>query len=136
MRTAKKSAACLIDAADGDIAAGVGINLEMTPQLRARLARPVAALQSPPPRNECALLACRAICAAAESFARGGLEEFLADAQAAHILQDGEDMCFRAGDEEVRGRFAGFGGDGALRIRRSGGVREYFSGEIAHVAGS
>lgn len=131
----EKIGGVLIDSADGDVAVGAGINLVMFPQLRKYLGRPVAALNPPPPRNECAALVCKTICRAAAEFARDGLAPFLSDARAAHILRDGEEMRFRHGGEEMRGRFAGFGGDGALLIQRAGGVREYVSGEIANVAG-
>ncbi|MGI9298235.1 MAG: biotin--[acetyl-CoA-carboxylase] ligase [Gammaproteobacteria bacterium] len=131
----EKIGGVLIDLADGGVAVGAGINLAMTPRLRKYLGRPAAALNPPPPRNECAALVCKTICRAAAEFARDGLAAFLPDARAAHILRDGEEMRFRCGGEEVRGRFAGFGGDGALLIQRQGGVREYVSGEIANVAG-
>lgn len=133
----EKIGGVLIDATGGDIIAGVGINLVVHRKLQTQIARPVAALRmrDTPSRNTLAARVCAAVCRAGATFARDGLAAFLADAKAAHFLADGGDIRFHSGEEEVRGAFAGFGGDGALLIRRRGGVRAYISGEICVAGG-
>ncbi|MBE8157835.1 MAG: biotin--[acetyl-CoA-carboxylase] ligase [Betaproteobacteria bacterium] len=131
----EKVGGVLIETAGGDVIIGAGINLVMTPRLRAQIARPAAGLESPPPRNECAERAGEAIRRAAAAFHRGGLSGFLADAHEAHYFRPGAEISLSFdGGGAVRGEFAGFSEEGALLVRGGGGVQSYFSGELAHVA--
>ena len=131
----EKVGGVLIETAGDDVIIGAGINLVMTSQLREQILRPAAGLDAPPPRNECAVRAGEAILRAAAAFCRGGLSGFLADAHEAHYYRAGAEVSLACGGGgAVRGRFAGFSEEGALLIRANGGVRSYFSGELAHVA--
>lgn len=49
-------------------------------------------------------------------------------ARSVHRL--GDELCVRAGDEFARGRFAGFGEAGQLRLAMDGGEREYFAADL------
>lgn len=42
----------------------------------------------------------------------------------------GDELCVRAGDEVVRGRFAGFGAAGQLRLAVDGKEREFFAADL------
>ncbi len=42
----------------------------------------------------------------------------------------GEELCVRAGDEVARGRFAGFGEAGQLRLAVDGNEREFFAADL------
>ena len=130
----EKVGGVLIEAAGGDVIVGAGINLVMTSRLRAQIARPAACLSPPPPRNECAAAVAGAVLRAVSAFCCGGLSGFLADAHEAHYYRAGAESSLSSGGGAVCGRFAGFSEEGALLIRGRGGVREYFSGELSHVA--
>ncbi|MGI9307510.1 MAG: biotin--[acetyl-CoA-carboxylase] ligase [Gammaproteobacteria bacterium] len=130
----QKVGGVLIETDGDDVIIGAGVNLVMTPELRAHAPR-AAALDSPLSRNACAARAGAAVLQAAGDFRRNGLDGFWEDIHAAHYFRAGAEVSFAAADGAVRGTFAGFGEDGALLIRQGGGVQSYVSGDLAHVAG-
>lgn len=131
----QKIGGILIENAGNSIIVGTGFNLHMTEKLRASINRPVGVLACSLPRNDCAALLAKTVQEASANFALNGLSHFLPDIVAAHVLQDGQEMSFTSAKGEERGRFAGFGNEGELLMRRNGDVQRFFSGEITHVAG-
>ena len=129
----EKVGGILIETSNEDVIIGTGINLMMTTCLREHVARPVSAIDMP--RMECAILSAQTLRRAVSVFAREGLSSFLPDAIKAHYYRAGAEMSFRHADGVSRGRFAGFGEDGAL-LMECGGVRRFINGEITHVVGS
>ena len=121
---------------DGVATVGVGINLLMTPELRAAIGRPAAGLLSglegEQRRNARAHAAATAVLDSAAMFARGGVAEFLPEALRRHVSAIGEQVCVRGGDGAMRrGEFAGFGERGELLLRGALGVEAHISGEFA-----
>ena len=123
-------------AATTEVTVGVGINLLMTPELRAAIGRPAAGLLSglegAQRRNSRARAAATAVVESAAVFAREGVAGFLPEALARHVSGAGEEVCFRGGDGAMRrGEFAGFGERGELLLRGRRGVEAHVSGEFA-----
>lgn len=132
----RKVGGILVETAGEAVVIGIGINLVMTQRLQARLGRAVAGLENAPPRNDCAILAGRALRWAVADFAGNGLAGFLSDMAEAHYVRPDESLSFTpSGGAAVDGRFAGFSDKGALLIRHGGGVHSYVAGEITRVAG-
>ena len=137
-RQGRKVGGILAEASGGSLVVGAGINLLMTPELRAALGRPaaglVADLRAPQRRNIRAGLAAEAVAESVAEFGRSGVKNFLPDALSRHIAAPGESVFFRAGDgRKRRGEFAGFGERGELLLRdeNGGGLEAHISGEFA-----
>ena len=132
----RKVGGILAETFGGRIIIGVGINLMMSKTLQKQLNKPAAALDFVGGRHACALAVGSTLLQALSDFAARGLPSFMAQIERAHYIQLGQSISFAAASGEVwRGRFVGFDTDGALLLRRGGGVQRCLAGEIGNVAG-
>lgn len=113
---------------------GIGINWRTTAGLDERLRRAVIALDqlvvSLPPRNALVGKIAAALITALDAFEAGGLGELRAEWESLHA-HAGQRIRVRLADGRVvSGEAAGISGDGALRLRTRGGVRDIHSARI------
>ena len=132
----RKVGGVLVEGVGDSAAVGAGINLLMTPELRATVGRPVAGivseLNAAQHRNSRARAIAEAVAESAAEFGRGGVKNFLNEALSRHIAAIGGEVSFRAGDGRLRrGEFAGFGEQGELLLRGKNGTEPHISGEFA-----
>ena len=132
----RKVGGVLVEGLGDSAAVGAGVNLLMTPELRAAVGRPVAGmvaeLGGAQHRNVRARAVAEGVAEAAAEFGRGGVKSFLDEALARHVAAVGGEVSFRAGDGRTRrGEFAGFGEQGELLLRGKNGTEPHISGEFA-----
>ena len=132
----RKVGGVLVEGLGDSAAVGAGVNLLMTPELRAAVGRPVAGmvaeLGGAQHRNVRARAVAERVAEAAAEFGRNGVKSFLNEALSRHIAVMGGEVSFRAGDGRLRrGEFAGFGEQGELLLRGKNGTESHISGEFA-----
>ena len=132
----RKVGGVLVEGLGDSAAVGAGVNLLMTPELRAAVGRPVAGmvaeLGGAQHRNVRARAVAERVAEAAAEFGRGGVKSFLDEALSRHVAVMGGEVSFRAGDGRLRrGEFAGFGEQGELLLRGKNGTEPHISGEFA-----
>ena len=132
----RKVGGVLVEGLGDSAAVGAGVNLLMTPELRAAVGRPVAGmvaeLGGAQHRNVRARAVAEGVAEAAAEFGRNGVKSFLNEALSRHIAVMGGEVSFRAGDGRLRrGEFAGFGEQGELLLRGKNGTEPHISGEFA-----
>lgn len=113
---------------------GIGINWRTTAGLDERLRRAAVALDQLvvplPARNALVATIAAALMTALDAFEDGGLGELRAEWESLHA-HAGQRIRVRLADGRVvSGEAAGIGGDGALRLRTRGGLREVHSARI------
>ena len=132
----RKVGGVLVEGLGDSAAVGAGVNLLMTPELRAAVGRPVAGmvaeLGGAQHRNVRARAVAERVAEAAAEFGRNGVKSFLDEALSRHVAAVGGEVSFRAGDGRTRrGEFAGFGEQGELLLRGKNGTEPHISGEFA-----
>ena len=132
----RKVGGVLVEGLGDSAAVGAGVNLLMTPELRAAVGCPVAGmvaeLGGAQHRNVRARAVAERVAEAAAEFGRNGVKSFLDEALSRHVAAVGGEVSFRAGDGRTRrGEFAGFGVRGELLLRGRRGTEAHISGEFA-----
>ncbi|MGI9337482.1 MAG: biotin--[acetyl-CoA-carboxylase] ligase, partial [Gammaproteobacteria bacterium] len=139
----RKIGGVLAEAKGKSIIIGIGINLQLTPQMAALINKPAAGLADTadglPPLAELSQMLAGAVRETCAKFAADGLRSFLPDALRAHLPQVGDEMTIAndagAGEKNNSGIFAGFADDGALLLKSGGGIVRCLCGEVHNVAG-
>ena len=113
---------------------GIGLNVRMPAAAAAAIDQPWVDLATlrpqPPSRNALAAVLLAHLLPALEQFDRVGLAPFLPRHAARDVLA-GEPVRVLAGDGEHAGVALGLAADGALRVRLSGGERDFHAGEVS-----
>ncbi len=120
-----------VSGSQAGVIAGFGANLAVTPAVMGGGGAPTSAAEWGWRGNPASV----AVAAAVDCVLR--LRRYLQEPAAARaawlarsIHRFGDELCVRAGDEVARGRFAGFGDAGQLRLVVEGGEREFLAADL------
>jgi len=113
------------------VIAGFGVNLAITPAVMAGGVTPTSAAEwgwKGDPVGAAVSLAVDCVVRLRSYLKEPAAARAAWLARSVHRL--GDELCVRAGDEVARGRFAGFGDAGQLRLAVDGGEREFFAADL------
>jgi BirA family transcriptional regulator, biotin operon repressor / biotin---[acetyl-CoA-carboxylase] ligase len=114
---------------------GVGINLQLPPEVRARIDQAVtdvaSVLPSMPERSELAASLLHELACVLDQFARQGFCGLREEWAAMHAYQGQTVRMHGADNRNVTGRVVGVAADGALLVDTGNGEQRFYSGEIS-----